>query len=492
MSFLETLWELSWRDTWLLATVVLSLVIIFDDLFVDILAVFVKAKPSKMSQADFDLMNAQDQKRIAILMAHWQESTLIERMAAGNIQNIDYQNYEIFLGVYPNDKLSLEAARRAEKKFSNIRVIVNTMQGPTSKGQMINHMVRYINEFNQSVTYRQYDLLLTHDAEDMIHRYSLKLINLRSQKYDFIQIPVFSQPVPMSHLTEGIYVDEFTDSHTKNLIVRDHYRAGIPSAGVGTAVSASVVSHLLELQDGHFLKENTLTEDYFLGLTCYDLNVKAHFDAEYIEYKDTKTGEIKRDYVATREHFPQTFRKSIKQKTRWIMGICLQSFEQKSRKSKTLFGSYFLWRDRKGLWCLPLFVSGVAFLTYFVYTYFVTGDWPRLSYTPYRDFFETAMLGNLMLALLRMAERVVLVSRVYGFKGAILVPVRWVLSYFINNIATFNALYLWTTAKIKGEVPKWSKTEHMIPVGFGLKDYDFVEEVPLRSPQRPDVRGLEL
>lgn len=484
-----TIYWLYWTDIWMIGTALLCLLVMLDDMFVDVLALFVKAWPGKITQDEFDRMNGLDQKRIAIVIANWHESDVLERMVAGNIKNIDYQNYEIILGVYPNDFETKRVAIAAEKKYRNVRVIVNEMNGPTSKGQMINQMVRNIDNYNRSFKSRPYDIVITHDAEDVIHRYALKLINLRSLESDFIQIPVFSLETPLSKLTAGIYMDEFTDSHTKNLLVRDHYKAGVPSAGVGTAVSRSAISKLLEFQNGYFLKENTLTEDYFLGLTCYDLNIKAHFIAEYFEYVDAKTGELTRDYVATRELFPQKMKASIKQKTRWIMGICLQSFEQESRTSKNLFGAYFLWRDRKGLWSAPLFVSTLIFTVYFLGAFLITGVWPRLEHEPYNDILVFLMWTNLVVAVLRIVERFILVSKVYNFATASLVPVRWVLSNFINNIATFNAVYQWTRSKIKGEAPKWSKTDHIIPAGFGMENFDFIEE---RTPLTLSVQSTPI
>lgn len=481
-----SIYWLYWTDIWMLGTAILCLLVMLDDMFVDVLAIFVKAWPRKITQMEFDHMNGLDQKRIAIMIANWHESDVLERMVAGNIKNIDYQNYEILLGVYPNDYETKKVALAAEKKYRNVRVIVNEMNGPTSKGQMINQMVKFVDTYNRSFRSRPYDLVITHDAEDVIHRYALKLINLRSLECDFIQIPVFSLETPLSKLTAGIYMDEFTDSHTKNLLVRDHYNAGVPSAGVGTAVSRSAITRLLEFQNGYFLKENTLTEDYFLGLTCYDLNIKARFIAEYFEYVDVKTGELKRDYVATREFFPQKVKASVKQKTRWIMGICLQSFEQENRKSKNLVGAYFLWRDRKGLWSAPLFVSTLIFTVYFLGSYLINGVWPTTDYEPYNDVLVFLMWTNLVVAVLRIVERFVLVSKVYNLATASLVPVRWIVSNFINNYATFNAVFQWSRSKIRGEVPKWAKTDHIIPVGFGMESYDFAENtLPLSTTPLP-------
>ena len=455
------------HDVWMLGTVTLCLFVILDDFFIDFLAFITGAKPRQLTKEEFSVMNDLRQKKLAIMIANWHEAEVLERMVTGNVAHIDYQNYTIFLGVYPNDRETLEAARQAERKLSNVKVIVNTKEGPTSKGQMINEMVSFIADSNKKSD-EPYDMVITHDAEDVIHKYALKLINLRAESYDFIQIPVFSQPTPLKELTAGIYIDEFTDSHTKIMLVRDRCKGGVLSAGVGTAVSTSVVSQLLRLQNGQFLKENTLTEDYFLGLTCYDLGIKSNFAAEYIGHTDVKTGITVRDYIATREFFPQAIKASVKQKTRWTMGICLQGYEQETPENKGFFGAYFIWKDRKGLLCAPLFISSVIFSLAFMGAYFQTGYWPELDYMPLNNIFIMLMWANLILSGVRLAERIGLVNEVYGLGVASLVPVRWLLGNFINNAATFNAIYRWTVSKIKGEIPKWSKTDHIIPAGFGI------------------------
>jgi adsorption protein B len=468
VTLLKEIVSLSFHDIWMLGTVFLCLLVILDDFFVDLLAWITGAKPKQISNADLLAMNNLTQKKMAILIANWHEDQVLERMVIGNVKHIDYRNYTILLGVYPNDTATVAAARGAERKCKNVKVIVNTKNGPTSKGQMINEMVNYINDYNKDPNNEPYDLIITHDAEDIIHKFALKLINLRAENYEFIQIPVFSLPTPLKELTAGIYIDEFTDSHTKNMLVRDRCRGGVPSAGVGTAVSKRIVSRLLKLQNGQFLKEETLTEDYFLGMTCYELGVKAHFAAEYIDIPDKENGRVIRDYIATREFFPQKIKASVKQKTRWTMGICLQGYEQESAENKSFFGRYFVWRDRKGLWCAPLFISSLVFTVFFMGAFFETGYWPELDSALFNQWLTKLMWANLILSGVRLAERIGLVGEVYGFSVASLVPVRWLLGNFINNAATFNAVYKYLISKIKGEMPTWSKTDHIIPVGFGV------------------------
>lgn len=462
---------LSAHDVWMIATVALCALFLLDDMFVDLLALLGSLKPRRLTDHDWRQMDSLREKKIAIIVANWQEADVLERMVAGNIHNIQYKNYEFILGVYPNDPETLEAARRAEKRFRNVTVVVNNRNGPTSKGQMLNLLAGYVAHHNRTLPDRAFEMVLMHDSEDVIHRYALKLINYRAEKYDFIQVPVFSLPTQLRRLTAGVYMDEFVESHTKDLLVRQHFNAGIPSAGVGTALSWSAMEQIMDLQNGEFLSEKTLTEDYHLGLTCHDLGLREHFACDY--YINPETGHS--EYIATREYFPQKFRQSVRQKSRWALGISLQGFEERRWNVQSFFQGYFLWRDRKGLISAPLFTSAFIFTMYYLITYFLEGRWPQLEYTPYAIAFGVVMWLNLLFSICRIIQRCYLVYQVYGLKVAVLVPVRWVLSNFINTFSTYNAVGTWSRSKVSGELPGWSKTEHVIPVGFGLESMNIIE-----------------
>ncbi len=474
MHYVE-LFFVSGSDIWMLTTVIGCALFLLDDLFVDFFAFIKNTKAVKLSATDMQNMLSLPEKKIGIMIANWHEAEIIERIVAGNIRGLKYTNYEVILGVYPNDFGTLAAARSVEKKFKNVTVVVNTKDGPTSKGQMLNQMVNYIDSYNSSHIEEAFDVVLIQDSEDVIHPYSLKLMNRHADSYDFIQVPVFSMDISLTKLTAGIYIDEFIESHTKDLLVRDHFDAGLPSAGVGTAVTWRTVKKLLKLQNGEFLDEKTLTEDYHLGLTCHDMGVKEHFACEYYEYKDENTGERKVEYIATREYFPQRIGQSIRQKTRWSLGISLQGFEQRKWKSSSLGETYFLWRDRKGLINAPLFTSALIFTIYYVLAWFMTGAWPSLNYSPLNPVLTTFMWANLIFSVLRIANRISLVTAVYGFKVASLSPVRWLLSNFINTASTYNAVYKWLSSKVRGDLPVWAKTDHIIPVGFGMDNKNMIE-----------------
>lgn len=68
-----------------------------------------------------------------------------------------------------------------------------------------------------------------------------------------------------------------------------------------------------------------------------------------------------------------------------------------------------------------------------------------------------------LLAVERIAVRMFLVSRVYGFRFALGVPLRMVLSTAINAQATASAIHRFLQARTTRRRLRWSKTEHSFP-----------------------------
>lgn len=443
-----------------------------DDLIVDAVALWRRLRPRRLSELELAAMKRLPQKRIAILVANWKEEDVLEYMIRGNVQNIEYQNYSFFLGVYPNDALTWEAARKLEALFPNVFVVVNSRPGPTSKGQLLNEMVRQI-FVSESITGMRHDLFMLHDSEDLIHPLSFQLINMEAEAADFVQVPVFSLATKKRQLVAGVYMDEFAESHTKEMLVRASLGAPIPSAGVGTAISRELTQALMEVQEGSFLNEDCLTEDYQLGLLAARMGYKSTFVCTYRVLADGK-----RDFIATREYFPDEFHPSIRQKTRWTIGIAFQS-AKRFGWGGDLRQRYFTWRDRRGPWNGILFVGaatlGVGLLSY--------GSLHHWDYPAFAEnfWFQTLTTVNLAQMFLRVAQRMRCTSRVYGIKHALVVPFRWPVGNVINTWAAWRAFRVYRESVRRGQKPAWVKTQHKLPAQFGRQ--------PLKTEKREEVRA---
>ena len=448
---------------WVLFTftfVITAMVFLFcvDDLYIDLVAFIKNLKPHYLSEHMLENMNSLPQKKIAIMIANWHEDEILERMISGNTDRIEYTNYTFYLGVYPNDLPTLNIAKKIEALFPNVQVVINKVDGPTSKGQMLNQIVHAIRvqELKQS---QAYDIFMLHDSEDLIHPLSLKLINYHMEDKDFLQIPVFSLPTSSLDFTRCTYIDEFTESHTKDMLVRSYLEGAVPSAGVGTAMSRLFVAEMLLLQYGELMKEDTLTEDYHLGIMAHRLGYKSAFLCFYRLLGKTK------DYIATREFFPSSVRTSIRQKTRWTLGISLQGYKN-LKWGKSFYENYFLWRDRRGLVNAPLLILSYTLFISLAISHLVTGEWP--TYITESAVLQMLFLVNFSALMFKLLQRFRLVGNLNGFHITPTIPARWLLANYINCMAAIQALHSYRKFQKSGERPKWVKTTHELPSDFGI------------------------
>ncbi|QLY27016.1 glycosyltransferase [Bdellovibrio sp. KM01] len=442
------------------SVVIATSVFILDDLFIDLIALIKRLRPLAISKQTLQLMKQMDQKSIAIMIANWKEAEVIGPMIRGNIRGIDYHNYKFFLGVYPNDTATWEEAARLEKLYPDkVTVVVNSEPGPTSKGQMLNEIARQILE-SEKQTGKRMDLFLLQDSEDVLHPHAFSLLNYFSREADFIQIPVFSFDVPKTSLVGGVYIDEFSESHTKDLLVRQALGAAIPSAGVGTCISREFVKAMMLRQEGQLMKEDTLTEDYHLGITAKPMGFKSRFVCAQLV--DENGG---REFIATREYFPNKFTASVRQKSRWTLGIAYQGLAN-LQWSGGLTDRYFLLRDRKGPACSVLTVLSLVVLLGMISLQMVDGEIPPLLRT---DFFSVLLSFNALAMFLRIMQRMSAVNRVNDFSQAAMVPVRWLVANAVNVLASLKAHLQYRESVKTGKRPVWIKTEHQMPAHFGME-----------------------
>lgn len=418
-----------------------------DDLFVDAIALSQNIGPELLDSNKLQNLRECPQKNVGIIVANWHEAEIIARMVQGNLQRIDYKKYFIFLGVYPNDLDTLHAAEELSQKYPQVISVINSRPGPTSKGQLLNEMLVRIIQMEQKWDF-EFDLFLMQDSEDILHPLSLQLINYHAQNADFLQIPVFSFDLPFHQLVGSTYVDEFSETHTKDLLVRQRLGAPIPSAGVGTALSRKLVLSLLARQ-GVVFNENVQTEDYLLGLQARELGFRSRFICSY------RLVDQKRDFVATREYFPKTIYSSVRQRGRWILGIALQC-PRYLGKSIGWSDWYFRWRDRRGPVNGLILLASVFLLL-----------WLILEPNEFSESLKMWMLLNMIGAAWRLAFKMRAVTLVHNPQAAAFSLIRWPLHCFLGIAAGVRALYLYSKKEFFGREIVWAKTQHELPQDFG-------------------------
>ncbi len=299
---------------------------------------------------------------------------------------------------------------------------------------------------HEEQTGEHFDILVTHDAEDLVHPEELRWINYYAARFDFIQTPVLALRTPFLALTHGIYCDEFAEYHTRDMAVRPLLGGFVPSSGVGTGYRRDALEKLARSAANKIFEPEALTEDYENGLRLFRLGCSQTF-VPLVHPQGTK------EFVATREFFPQTWTAAMRQRTRWVMGIALQTWERHGWKGKP--GEvYWLWRDRKGLLANPL-----SLLANLIFVYgLATAIWQRTS-----PLSIELCRATLSIQCVRIAVRMACVARVYGVLFALGVPVRAVYANALNATATFNAVGRYAIARARKRPLKWLKTDHAYP-----------------------------
>jgi len=431
-----------------------------DDLVLDIACAWSWAAGRFFKRAQFHQpteaeLDAVPQKRIAVFVPLWKEHRVIQKMVEHNITANRYRNWDIFIGAYPNDAPTLAAIHEAKKQVKNVHMAVAPHDGPTSKADNLNWIYQrmLLMEEEEGV---HFDIIMTHDAEDIIHPDSLRWINYFAELYDMVQIPVLALPTPVLELTHGVYCDEFAEFQMKDLRARQVLGGFIPSCGVGTGFKREALEKLAAAHSNRIFEPVCLTEDYENGFRMHRLGCPQFFVPVY---------RTERSFVATREYFPRKFKAAVRQRTRWITGISLQSWQRHGWRD-TATQLYWFWRDRKGLvgnLAAPL--SNVLFL-YGALTWFwsrQTGAAWGLAHAAQNPLLRFVFFGTLGLQLFHMVIRAFCSARIYGWAFALGVPVRAIWGNWINCFATVMAYYRYFSAVSRGQPLVWLKTEHAYP-----------------------------
>ena len=388
---------------------------------------------------------------IAILVPLWHEHAVIARMLEHNLAAIRYPRYHFFAGIYANDALTEEAVASVSERFENVHLAVCPHNGPTSKADCLNWIYQHVGLYEEQNGIA-FDIIVTHDAEDLIHPEELTWINAYATRFDFIQIPVLALATPFWSLTHGVYCDEFAEYQTRDMVVRSSFGCFVPGAGVGTGYSREALEALALVSSNRVFEPAALTEDYESGLRLYRLGRRQVF------VPLTRLGDSGRDFMATREYFPKKWRTALRQRTRWVMGIALQGWERFGWAG-SYSEVYWFWRDRKGLIGSPLGVIANVLFLYGV----ATEMWTRL--TPLATELTTITLA---FQIVRTAIRMGCVARVYGLTFALGVPLRVPYANVLNAAATVMAVTRYASARIQKLPLRWVKTEHSYPTRTAL------------------------
>jgi adsorption protein B len=431
-----------------------------DDLFVALAAGYAGWRSRTSSRREDrapseEELNSAPQRRMAIFVCLWREHGVIRDMIEHNIRSIRYSNYDFFIGVYPNDTQTVAAATEVCRRYPNVHLSTTPHPGGTSKADNLNWIFQRMLLYEET-HHVHFEMIVVHDAEDVIHPDDLRWLNYYAQWYDMVQIPVLALPTAFREFTHGVYCDEFAEFQFKDMPARELLGGFLPSSGVGTGFSRRALESVAAAHSNQIFDATSLTEDYEIGFRIHRLGYRQKFIR--IVRRDGK-------FVATREFFAQNFKKAVRQRSRWVTGIGLQSWEKHGLRD-TLGQLYWFWRDRKGFFGNLLTPLSNVLFVYGAVTWVIA----KTQHTRWGLGGElwvgwlSSMLGwTILLLLPQTLIRIYCTSRVYGWKFAAGVPLRVPWANIINCCAAGKAFWGYASARIGGVPLRWLKTEHAYP-----------------------------
>ena len=445
-----------WIDHWVAACLVpLAIWILLsglDDLFIDLVYWLTgRRQAGRPAPSEPD---GTSERRIAILVPLWREDRVIGHMLKRNLAALRYANYDVFVGVYPNDQPTARAVAKVARRQARVHLAMCSRDGPTSKGDCLNGAYAAMEEHEAAHAIR-YEVVVTHDAEDLIHPESLRLISRFSRYYEMVQVPVLPLATGCCEFTHGIYCDEFAEYQIKDIPVRQRLGGFLPSNGVGTGFARVALDRLAKQQGGRVFDPECLTEDYETGYCLHAMGnrqifIPVDFDAS--------------GPVATREYFPRSFRTAVRQRGRWVAGIALQGWERHGWRASWK-QRYWFWRDRKGLVGNLFSPAANLFCLYGLATSLAAsasgGAWHLGSHLPH---WLVCLSGcTLCLSMVQTGVRIGATARIYGWYFAAGVVFRMPRANLVNCAATLEGLRQFFGARIRRSALVWIKTEHVYP-----------------------------
>lgn len=186
---------------------------------------------------------------MAILVPLCHEHRVIGEMCEHNLAAILFGNYNFFVGVYPNDALMFQAVDRVARSHAHVHLALCPHDGPTSKGDCLNSTYNHMAEYEQRHGI-EFEIVVIHDTEDLVHPRALQLINWFSREYQMVQVPGLPLATSLAEWTHGVYCDEFAQFQLKDSPVRQELGGFLPSNGVGTGFERSVLESLRAQNQG--------------------------------------------------------------------------------------------------------------------------------------------------------------------------------------------------------------------------------------------------
>ncbi len=386
--------------------------------------------------------------RAAVLIPAWNEAEVIGATVSHALAVWPHRDLRLYVGCYREDPGTVTAVMAAAQGDPRVRIVMMAHKGPTNKSDCLNRLYRALcdDEVRSAIPVR---MAILHDAEDMVDPAALTLFDQAMARADFAQLPVLAMPQERSRWIAGHYGDEFAEAHGKVMVVRGAIGAGLPSAGVGSAIARPMLARLEKLQpDVGPFPTGSLTEDYELGLRIAAMGGVGKFLRQR-----TQDGRL----IATRAFFPAQLNQAVRQKTRWTQGIALQGWDRLGWAGSAAD----LWmqlRDRRGPFAALILALGYVLVL--ATTVGLIAQWTGfLDPLPLPFGLKLLLMANTGFFIWRALVRGMFTAREFGWREGGLAMLRIPVSNVIAIMATRRALIAYARS-LRGAPVVWDKTEH--------------------------------
>ncbi len=358
-------------------------------------------------------------------------------------------DYKIYVGCYPNDAAGIATVLAEACQNPHIRLIMVAHDGPTTKADCLNSLWRALIADEITWGYKAKAIIL-HDAEDAVHRLELDIFDRLIEKNGAVQLPVIPVRTAQSKWISGHYCDEFTEAHGKTMVVREAIGAALPLAGVGCAIDRNLLGSIALNSTGRPFDDGSLTEDYELGLKIGALGQRTIM-ARILDDNG--------DLIGTKAHFPDTLDTSVRQKTRWLVGITLAGWDRLGWRGG-FAEKWMRLHDRRSIFAAVVLVMAYfcIFLTTLLALLQVGGMYQP---TPMPEWMMILLSMNGLFLFWRWIVRAAFVGALYGFAEALLSVPRSLIANIIAIMAARRACMAYLRHCFGAPLP-WDKTVHHV------------------------------
>lgn len=433
-------------SAFLAAGVLLVLLLsLLDDLFIDAWYWSRRmrwALRGRYAPLSVDELRSRGEQPIAILVAAWKEPAALTAMLERLQATLGYRNFQIFVGVYPNDVDTIVALERLSAQHERIQRVDVPHPGPTCRADALNWVVEgvFAYEAREGTAFAG---LVVHGMGDVLHRLSLAYFNYLLPRKDMIALPVAALDQPWHALVAGTVMDESAQSYSKGAVLRER-AAFVPAAGAGVCLSRRAVQALVRLTCAKPFDVASLSDDYGVSRALARLDLRT-LSGEFPA--DIEPQEIVATPLAIRRHFPTTFARAYRHKARRLLDLLLN---RGSRLPRGLSPGARYLQLRQTKFVVMGFVVALAYLVaalaLLTGTLAPGGAWGVL----------TGVLALLLVG--RLAHRAYFTTRLYGWRhGAMALP-RAVVGHALDLMASLRAWRLYALHTVRGKKLTWDKT----------------------------------